>query len=315
VSFHEDGRDEDEVVRVLAFLKSSTHNSFILSAVTSCNFRHFPFSFCRCIVTPVSRKTPLFLIALALLLTPLYVWAQHAPFAIVSDTHVGVSDSLYPEFIHRIEEEKIQVIIHTGDAINSPGSSGQWARFFEITGPAKTLHLAPGNHDIYGKRALAVYLKFFAKPYYSFSSGDTVFILLNTELPGEEGMVAKEQLVWLETELQQPFRHKFVFLHEPPYPMMALHGLDRHNEARDALHRLFVKKGVSLVVAGHDHIYDRTTRDGIVYVIAPATRAQPRFSPQNGAPGYIVTTRKGDGFSFTVKDIQGNVRERFSVTR
>jgi 3',5'-cyclic AMP phosphodiesterase CpdA len=263
----------------------------------------------------VNRKTPLFLIALALLLIPLYAGAQYAPFAIVSDTHVGASDSLYPAFIHRIEEEKIQVIIHTGDAIHSPGSSSQWARFFEITGPAKTLHLAPGNHDIRGKRSLAVYLKFFRKPYYSFSAGDTVFILLNTELPGEEGMVAKEQLAWLETELQQPFRHKFVFLHEPPYPVVPLHGLDRHDEVRDALHRLFVKKSVSLVVSGHDHMYKRTTRDGIMYVIAPATRAQSPLSPQNGVPGYIVTSRKGDGFSFTVKDIQGNVREGFSLAR
>jgi 3',5'-cyclic AMP phosphodiesterase CpdA len=257
----------------------------------------------------------LFLIALALLLIPLYAWAQMAPFAIVSDTHVGACDSLYPAFMHRVEEEKLQVIIHTGDAIDSPGSSSQWARFLEITGPAKTLHLAPGNHDIHGQSSLAVYLKFFAKPYYAFSTGDTVFILLNTELPGEEGMVANEQLAWLKTELRQPFRYKFVFLHESLYPVTPYHGLDRHSEARDALHRLFVKKGVSFVVAGHNHIYDRTTRDGIVYVIAPATRSHPLFPSQNGGPGYIVATRKGDGFFFTVKDIQGNVREEFSVTR
>jgi 3',5'-cyclic AMP phosphodiesterase CpdA len=261
----------------------------------------------------VNRKTPLFLIAFVLLLIPLHARAQQAPFAIVSDTHLGASDSLYPALIQRIEEEKIQVIIHAGDAIDSPGSSSQWARFFEITGPAKTVHLAPGNHDIHGKRSLAVYLKLFARPYYSFSTGDTLFILLNTELPGEEGMVAKKQLVWLETELQRPFRHKFVFLHEPLYPVVFLHGLDRHTEARDALHRLFVKNGVSLVVSGHDHIYNRATRDGILYVIAPAVRAVPLFPLQNGDPGYIVATRKSDGFSFTVKDMQGNVREGFSL--
>jgi len=263
----------------------------------------------------VNRKTSSFLIVLALLLIPLRAWAQHAPFAIVSDTHVGAGYSLYPAFIHRVEEEKIQLIIHTGDAIDTPGSLRQWGLFFEITGPGKRLHLAPGNHDIHGKGSLAVYLKFFSRPYYSFSDGDTLFMLLNTELPGEEGAVAGEQLAWLETELQRPFRYKFVFLHESLYPAVSLHGLDRHSEARDALHRLFVQKGVSLVVAGHDHVYDRTMRDGIVYVIVPATGGQRWLFSKNGDPGYILAIRNGAGFSFTVKDIQGNVREAFSVTR
>ncbi len=263
----------------------------------------------------MKRKTCSFLIAVALLLIPLSAWAQHAPFVIISDTHVGARDSLYPDVMRRIDEEKTRVIIHTGDAIETPGSLRQWARFFEITGPDKKLHLAPGNHDIYGKRSLAVYLRFFPKPYYSFSDGDTFFILLNTELPGEEGMIAKEQLTWLRAELQRPFRYKFVFLHEPLYPAVPFHGLDRHDEARDTLHRLFVQNSVSLVVSGHDHLHDRTMKDGIVYVIAPMTRGQHRFFTKNEDPGYILATRNGNGFSFTLKDIQGNVKDVFSVTR
>lgn len=263
----------------------------------------------------MNRKVCSFLIFVALLLIPLLAWAQQTPFVIISDTHVGARDSLYADFMHRIEEEKIQVVIHTGDAIETPGSLRQWARFFEITGSDKKLHLAPGNHDIYGKRSLAVYLRFFPKPYYSFSEGDTLYVLLNTELPGEEGMVAKEQLAWLQTELQRKFRYKFVFLHEPLYPAVPSHGLDRHEEARDALRRLFLQNSVSLVVSGHDHIYDRSMRDGIVYVIAPAVRGQRRFFTKNEDPGYILAIRNGNGFSFTLKDIQGNVRDVFSVAR
>ena len=52
-----------------------------------------------------------------------------------------------------------------------------------MTGPAKKLYLAPGNHDIHGAASLSVYLRYFPKPYYSFAEGDTLFVLLNTDCP------------------------------------------------------------------------------------------------------------------------------------
>jgi hypothetical protein len=152
----------------------------------------------------MNRKVTTFLIFLIFFLIPLFSWAEHAPFAIVSDTHVGASDSLYPAFIQRMDKEQIKVIIHTGDAIQSPGDVRNWGTFFDIKGPRTILHLAPGNNDISGKASLEVYLKLFPKPYYSFSDGDTLFMLLNTELPGEESMIQGKQLAWLEAELQRP---------------------------------------------------------------------------------------------------------------
>ena len=256
------------------------------------------------------------LIALALLLLPLFVRAEYAPFAIISDTHIGFQESVYAAFIRAVEQQKIEVIIHTGDVINRPGDAMQWARFLQITGPGKTVHVAPGNHDINDKESLAVFLTYFVKPYYSFSDGDTLFILLNTELPGQRSRIVGEQLAWLEAELQRPFRYKFVFLHEPLFPAVYLHGLDRHKAARDRLHRLFVQTGVSLVVAGHDHLYDRKVRDGITYVIAGGGGGQLAYFVTNGDfYHYIVATRRDDGYSFTLKDIKGNTRDQFSIDR
>jgi hypothetical protein len=84
-------------------------------------------------------------------------------------------------------------------------------------------------------------------------------VLLNTELPGEESMITGIQLSWLAAELDKKYRYKFVFLHEP----------DQNEAARDRLHKLFIRKGVSLVVSGHDHMYSRSRRNGIIYVTAP----------------------------------------------
>jgi len=94
------------------------------------------------------------LFVLFLVLLPIPARAQYPVFAIVSDSHVGAANSVYPAFIHAIEEEKIEMIIHTGDAINTPGSTREWASFLEMTGPAKKLYLAPGNHDIKGGASL-----------------------------------------------------------------------------------------------------------------------------------------------------------------
>ena len=217
------------------------------------------------------RKAILCVAGLLLFLAPSSLRAQYAAFAIVGDTHTGAPGSVYPEFIRSIEEEGTHMIVHTGDAINNPGNLSQWAQFFDITGSGKTLYLAPGNHDIGGRKSLDVYLSFFGAPYSSTSDGDTLLVFLNTELSGEESRITGEQLAWLEAELAKPFRYKLVFLHEPLFPVIHQHGLDRHPQERDKLHELFVRSGVSLVVAGHDHIYDRRLKDGVTYVIGGRT--------------------------------------------
>ncbi len=262
------------------------------------------------------NKAVVLLTAIFLFAVALSARAEPVSFAVVSDTHVGAENSVYANFIRIVEKEGIPVIIHTGDATHNPGESSQWEEFVDITGPGKVIHLAPGNHDIQGKKSLAVYLKFFPKSYSSFSEGDTLFVLLNTELPGEEGMVTGKQFAWLEAELRRPFRYKFVFLHEPLFPVLPHHGLDRHKEARDRLHQLFEKEGVALVVAGHDHIYNRSMKGSIIYIIAAGSggRAQtPEEAKFNFR--YILVTRTEPGYSFILKDIDGHTGDEFTVSR
>lgn len=247
---------------------------------------------------------------------PLAAQAQRPTFAIVSDSHVGASNSVYPALVRTIKDAGIDMIIHTGDAINIPENNRHWRAFLEATSPVSRLYLAPGNHDIRGKAALSVYLRYFPKPYYSFSEGDTLFVLLNTELPGEEGMITGEQFDWLKEEMERPFRYKLVFLHEPLFPVVPLHGLDRHVPERDRLHSLFVRSGVCLVVSGHDHVYNRIAKDGIIYVISGATGGTLPTLLTNGDPfRYMVAVGKNDGYAFSVKDMEGITRDEFVLRR
>jgi 3',5'-cyclic AMP phosphodiesterase CpdA len=255
-------------------------------------------------------------VGLALLLCPLFLWAQYPTFAIIADTHVGSSRSVYREFIQAIDDQGIRVIIHVGDAIDRAGRTAQWRQFLEITGQGKTLHLVPGNHDVDSEASLAAFLRLFTKSYYFFAEGDTLFVLLNTELPGEQGRITGTQFDWLESELGRSFKYKFVFLHEPLFPAVAGHGLDRYLEARDRLHELFVRTGVSLVVSGHDHVYRKSVKDGITYVIASGGGGRFYLSPSSGGfLHYVIGARTDGHYSFVVKDMKGEVRDQFSVSR
>lgn len=250
-----------------------------------------------------------------LFLVPAAGLAEYRQFAVVSDTHVGAPNSQYGTFLREVEAEGITMVVHTGDAVNTPGNEAQWAEFQRL-GAGQKLFLTPGNHDVRDQRSLETYLSAFRDPYYSYSDADTLFVFLNTEMPGHRRRIDGEQLSWLRAELDRPFRYKFVFLHEPLYPFLPYNGLDRHRRARNGLHLLFARKGVSLVVAGHDHVYGRMVKDGVEYVIMPAAGGRiPWFMEKTENYGYMLVTRTGDRYSFEVRDLSGRIKDEFALDR
>ncbi len=88
--------------------------------------------------------------------------------------------------------------------------------------------------------------------YYTFKPRDGVrfFGLDSTALD-------KRQLEWLQKALAgSGSEWKIVYFHHPIYSSGARHGSDLG--LRAVLEPLFVQYGVSLVLAGHDHFYERT---------------------------------------------------------
>ena len=75
------------------------------------------------------------------------------------------------------------------------------------------------------------------------------------------------QLAWLEQALAEAQdRWLIVALHHPPYSA-GRHGSDL--PTRSAFGALFARNGVDLVLAGHDHDYQRSVPDdGITYVVS-----------------------------------------------
>ena len=115
-----------------------------------------------------------------------------------------------------------------------------------------------GNHDDPTQR--------FYKPFnmngerfYTFKKGDARFFALDSNY------MDQAQLKWLEEQLSRANdRWKVAFFHHPLYSSGARHGSEV--DLRTRLEPLFVKYGLDIVFAGHEHFYERIVpQKGIYY--------------------------------------------------
>lgn len=127
-----------------------------------------------------------------------------------------------------------------------------------------------GNHDrTGGERADAVWQKEFNLPTngppgfseltYSFDSGNSHFVVLNSEKP-KDHIINSEQRDWLEKDLANAKKENtFVFFHEPAFPVSSKidESLDVQPKDRDALWQIFDKYDITAVFNGHEHIASR----------------------------------------------------------
>jgi hypothetical protein len=151
-----------------------------------------------------------------------------------------------------------------------------------------------GNHDWYAPAA-APYLEYFTLPhnerYYSFVWGLAEFFVLDSDPHEPDGITATSiQADWLRDQLSaSSARWKLIHLHHAPFSS-SLHG------SQAELAWPFQAWGADAVLAGHDHVYERIGRDGLVYFVnglgghpslysfgAPVTGSVVRFNQDYGA--------------------------------
>jgi hypothetical protein len=122
-----------------------------------------------------------------------------------------------------------------------------------------------GNHDWITPGAKP-YLDYFTLPgnerYYEFVRGDVHFFAIDSDEREPDGIgPTSKQARWLESALgASKSAFQVVYMHHPPYSSGS-HG------SSVELRWPYAKWGVELVLAGHDHHYERLVQDGIVYVV------------------------------------------------
>ncbi len=152
---------------------------------------------------------------------------------------------------------------------------------------------ALGNHD-WATAQAAPYLDYFTLPgnerYYEVRWGPVQLFVLDSDPREPDGiMVNSRQARWLRERLQvsdAPWR--LVVLHHPPYSS-SLHG------STQALQWPFAAWGATAVLAGHDHVYERIERDGVLYFVNGLGGHPARYPFRDPIPGSRVRYRDQHG--------------------
>lgn len=245
-------------------------------------------------------------------------------FAVIGDTRSGGGS--YLELVRRLMKYDPAFVVNTGDVVSSPGES-QWAEFWKQSKPITVPYfLTVGNHDVYDKKSEELFKEQAGLPgnklYYSFTAGNSLFIFLDSSVPGQDRKITGEQYEWLEKVLSASNQqHRFVFVHHPLYPDKECghhYGgcLDKYRKERDRIESLFEKYKVAIVFAGHEHLYLRKRVDGVIHIITGGGGAMLYSKEEKGGfHHFILVTVSGKEVKGKVVDINGKVRDTFQLRK
>jgi hypothetical protein len=200
--------------------------------------------------------------------------------------------------------------IMLGDNMYGSERPQDYARKFEQ--PFKALldakiefRAALGNHDDPNQR---LYKPFGmgGQRFYTYQKKDARFFVLDSNY------MDKDQQRWLEQELSQSnAKWKIAYFHHPIYSSGGRHGSEV--DLRAIVEPMFIKYGLNVVFAGHEHFYERLKpQKGIHYFTAGG-------SAKLRAGDIIVGALTAKGFdteqSFMLVEIDGDVMRFQTLSR
>lgn len=188
-------------------------------------------------------------------------------FAIIGDSGTGEAPQFQiAEAMQRLHAEfPFEFVLMLGDNIYGNNNAAAYKRKFED--PYQSLlksgikfYAALGNHDDPNQRLYKPF-NMDGKRFYSFKKGDAEFFALDSTY------MSPEQLSWIQKELSgSSAKWKICFFHHPLYSSARFHGADV--DLRKQLEPLLIRNGVSVVLNGHEHVYERLQpQRGIQYFV------------------------------------------------
>lgn len=233
-------------------------------------------------------------------------------------------------------------LVNTGDLVEHGGSGAQWQAFFDLEAPLtreRPIFAAVGNHEL-ADGAGVEFLRYFGPAELpagttaaassitgvvlpnpdpaklapdqlngTFRWGSARFFLLN----GMVSLAASPTRQWLEKVLGDADKEpglvwRILVVHHGPWSSGPHGGNRRMHEAN--IPELLRAHKVDVVIAGHDHIYERGVSDGISYLV----------SGGGGAPLYRVkkpdvTSRRYESARHFIEASVTGVAIQFVATR
>jgi 3',5'-cyclic AMP phosphodiesterase CpdA len=158
-----------------------------------------------------------------------------------------------------------------GDSVYERGTAAEFHRCYSWARVRGRTRAALGNHEYLTDSAAPAraYFKLPARGYYSYRLGSWLVVVLNSNCGPAGGCgLGSPQQAWLERTLAtQPGSCTLAYFHHPRWSS-GLHGSDR---TMAALWQTLARAKADVVLAGHDHHYER-------------------FAPISGIRSFVVGT-------------------------
>ena len=191
-----------------------------------------------------------------------------------------------------------EFVIMLGDNIYGSERPQDFAQKFEkpyaaLLSAKVPFYASLGNHDDPTQR----YYKPFnmnGERFYTFKKGDARFFVLDSNY------MDQPQLKWLEEQLSgSNDRWKVAYFHHPLYSSGGRHGSE--TDLRTQVEPLFLKYGVDVVFAGHEHFYERIKpQKGIYYFIEGGSAKLRKGDIQKGT---LTAAGFDTDFSFMLAEL------------
>ena len=172
-------------------------------------------------------------------------------------------------------------VIMLGDNIYGRKSPADFERKFEdpyrpLLDLGVKFYASLGNHDETNERLYKPF-NMNGKRFYNFQQGNAEFFVLDSNY------MDRDQVDWLQSQLSGSHAAwKICYFHHPLYSDARAHGPD--TDLRKVLEPIFLAHGVSVVFAGHQHVYERLKPQNGIYYFVLGNSGQLRFHDLKPSP-------------------------------
>ena len=226
---------------------------------------------------------------------PKAVFSQASTAILVGAGDIAKCDSDQREATAKLLDRIAGIVFTAGDHAYPNGTTDAFAKCYQ---PSWGRHRnrtrpAPGNHD-YDSLQAAPYFSYFGvnagpagRGYYSYTAGEWHIVSLNSNPNAASWGTAQEN--WLDQDLKEhPAPCALAYWHHPSFSSSSEHG---NTPYMLRLLKILYRHGVSVLISGHDHIYERFAPQN------PDGKADPNGVRQfvagtGGAPLYGIGTIK-----------------------
>ena len=207
------------------------------------------------------RLVSILCLAIVIVATPIPASGQLTSAVLVGAGDIASCDTDRAEATAKLLDKIAGTVFTAGDHAYPSGTEQQfsrcyhrfWGRHRERTRPS------PGNHD-YDTDQAAPYFKYFGanagptgRGYYSYKLGAWHIFSLNSNTNAHYWGAAQEQ--WLVKELAASNSNcTLAYWHHPRFSSSTTHGNQVHMQR---LFKILHAHGTDVVIAGHDHIYEK----------------------------------------------------------